>query len=173
MKSSICWFRSILLIVLILPVNKVFSQSKFELSGGLGVPEYNNLKLRYGKNLQVGACVHFWYDKGGGIFSEYYSWSFSAEILYHFAGKSKYAEKPTWYLLVGLGYYHIDLLIDLPHEEYDIGVYPRIGRNIYFSKKMGINFDVGLFLPLSAQEGYEPYDFRLLPSGSISFFMRL
>lgn len=172
MKSSICWFRSILLIVLILFVNKVFSQGKFELSGGLGVPEYNNLKLRYGQNLQVGACVHYWYDKGGGIFSDYYSWSFSAEILYHFSGKSKYVEQPTWYLLAGLGYYHIDLLIDLPHEEYDIGFYPRIGRNLNFSKKLGINFDIGFFLPLSAQEGYD-YNFRLLPSGSISFFIRL
>jgi hypothetical protein len=173
MKSSICCFRSILLLVFVLSVNQVFSQSKFELSGGIGVPEYNNLKLKYGRNFQVGACAHFWYDKGGGIFSEYYSWSCSAEILYHFAGISKYVEQPTWYISGGLGYYHIDLLLDLPHEKYDIGFYPRIGRDINFSSKLGINLDIGLFLPLSAQKNYEPYDFRLLHSGSISLFIRL
>jgi hypothetical protein len=173
MKFSIYWRRSVLFIVLIISINQVFSQSKFEISGGLGVPEYDNLKIRYGQNIQVGACVHFWYDKGGGIFREYYSWSSALEILYHFAGKSKYVEQPTWYLLGGLGYYHNDLLFDVPHEEYDIGFYPRIGRKLNFSKKIGINLDAGLFLPLSAREGYEPYKFRILPSGCISFFIRL
>lgn len=173
MNSSICCFRYILLALLILPVNKLFSQSKFELSGGLGIPEYGDLKFKYGQNFQIGACAHFWYDKGGGIFGEYYSWSCSAEIYYHFAGKSKYYEQKSWYLLAGLGYYHIDNLLDFPHEQYNIGFYPRIGRVFNFSKKTGINLDVGFFLPFSAQTGYEPYEFRLLPSGSLNFFIRL
>ena len=97
MKSSFYWQKSVLFIVLIISINEAFSQSKFEISGGLGVPEYNNLKIRYGQNIQVGASIHFYYDKGGGIFGEYYSWSSALEILYHFAGKSEYVEQPVWY----------------------------------------------------------------------------
>jgi hypothetical protein len=172
MKSSLYLFNSILLIGLILSDNPIIAQGKFELSGGFGIPEIINVKLRYGQNIQVGACVHFLYYSAGGIFSEYYSWSGSAEILYHFAGKAKYVEQRTWYLLGGLGYYHIDYLMDIPHEEYDIGFYPRIGRTLNFSKKIGINLDAGIFLPLSAAETYT-FDFKVLPSGSIGFFIRL
>ena len=172
MRTSAILLRTILLAIIILSANQAFPQGKFEISGGLGAPEMINLRLKYGQNIQVGTCLYYWHYKASGIFPESYDLAFSAEIIYHFSGKSKNVEQGTWYLLGGLGYYHLDNLADLPYEDYDIGFYPRIGRTLNFSKKIGLNFDLGLFLPLSAASEI-PYSFKILPSGSIGFFIRL
>jgi len=164
MKSSICWFRSILLLILILSVNKVFSQSKFDLSGGLGMPELINARLKYGQKIQIGLCVGI-----ATVFGNV-DGSFAAEVKYNFLGKSKYVEQAPWYVLGGLGHYNLQNFGD--YEQYKFAFYPRIGRTINFSKKMGITGDFGVFLPLSAYN-YYTYDFKILPSGGISFFIRL
>jgi hypothetical protein len=172
MKTSPVLLRTILFVILILSVTQAFPQGKFEISGGLGLPDFYNVKFKYGQNIQVGACLHYWHYRSSGIFSAYNDWSCAAEVTYHFSGKSKYVEQPTWYLLGGLGYYHIDYLIDWPYDYCALSFYPRVGRTLNFSKRTGINMDLGLFVPLSASSGY-PYKFRILPSGSISFFIRL
>ena len=168
MKSSIFWIRSILLILLILPVNKVFSQSKFTLSGGLGMPELFNVRLKYGQKIQIGACIGL---ATGELFGQtFVDWSLAAEVTYHFLGKSKYVQEAPWYILGGLGCYHLPILGD--YEAYNAAFYPRIGRTINFSKRIGITGDFGVFLPLSANN-YKTYNFKILPCGSISFFIRL
>jgi hypothetical protein len=176
MKRSILKLQ-ILLLGLLLMNNPIFSQSKFELSGGFGIPELLNVKARYGHNLQVGASIGLlgpfeWY--GGNV----WDWSCTAEILYHFAGKSKYTEQPTWYLSGGLGIHHLNLMcpFDYCYESYDISFNPRIGKTLNLSKKTGLNCDIGVFLPLSMSQDeslYNKLDFKVLPSGSISFFIRL
>jgi hypothetical protein len=172
MRNSSVSFRIILFVMLILSAAQAFPQGKFEISGGLGLPELTNIKLKYGQNIQVGACLHYWHYSQGGIFSAYNDWSCAAELTYHFSGGSKYIDQPTWYLLGALGYYHIDYLIDWPYDYCALSFYPRIGRTINFSKRTGLNMDLGLFIPLSASTG-NPYKLRILPSGSISFFVRL
>jgi hypothetical protein len=168
MKSSIYLFKSILLIGLIFSANPTKSQGKLELSGGFGMPELINLKMKYGKNVQVGAGVGIypfeWFNE------TVVDWSINADITYHFGGKSKYTEQAPWFISGGLGFF--DLGVINPYESYDISFNPRIGRTLNFSKRMGANLDFGLFLPLSASKGYS-YDFMLLPSGSFSFFIRL
>jgi hypothetical protein len=57
MKPSQSLCGVFLLIALTLCVNQAFSQGKFELSAGLGMPEFYNIKARYGQNVQVGLCV--------------------------------------------------------------------------------------------------------------------
>jgi hypothetical protein len=172
MKNSPIFLRTLLFALLILSATRAFPQGKFEISGGCGIPELSNLKLKFGQNIQVGACLHYWHYSRAGIFSAYNDWSCAAEVTYHFSGKSKYVDQPTWYLLGGLGYYHIDYLIDWPYDNCDISFYPRIGRTLNFSKRTGINMDLGLFVPLSASSG-NPYKFRILPSASIGLFIRL
>jgi hypothetical protein len=146
-----------------------FSQGKFELSGGVGIPELINMKLNYGQNIQVGASMGFlpmeWFGE------TVVDWTFSTEISYHFAGKSKFVEQPTWYISGELGYF--DLGIMEPYEGYDIAFCPRIGRTINFSKKTGVKIDAGVFLPLSKSSTYNTYDFKVLFSGNIGFFIRL
>jgi hypothetical protein len=146
-----------------------FSQGKFELSGGVGIPELINMKLKYGQNIQVGASAGFlpieWFGE------TVVDWTVSTEISYHFAGKSKFVEQPTWYISGELSYF--DLGIMEPYEGYDLAFCPRIGKTISFSKKTGINLDAGMFLPLSKSSAYSTYDFKVLFSGNICIFIRL
>jgi hypothetical protein len=168
MRSSIYIFNSILLIGLILSDNPIDAQGKLELSGGFGMPELFNLKMKYGKDVQIGASVGIypfeWFNE------TVVDWSCNAEITYHFSGKSKYVEQAPWFISGGFGFF--DLGVIDPYESYDISFNPGIGRTLNFSKRMGVNLVIGLFLPLSAAKDYT-YDFRLLPSGSISIFIRL
>jgi hypothetical protein len=173
MKSN-GWFVKLASVIgLLLVTTTNLAQRRIEFSAGCGVPEYTNIRIKYGDNIQFGICGHYFYEKPSGSFGPYHSWVLTAESVYHFAGRSHLVSQPTWYLLGGIGYFHNDLIVDIPHEEFDVGFYPRIGRTFNFSNRMGINADMGLYLPLSARDGYKPYRFRLLPSGGISLFVRL
>jgi hypothetical protein len=153
---------------LIFSDNPIKAQGKLELSGGFGMPELFNLKMKYGKVVQIGASVGIypfeWFNE------TVIDWSCNAEITYHFSGKSKFVEQAPWYISGGFGFF--DLGVIDPYGSYDISFNPRIGRTLNFSKRMGANLDIGLFMPLSAEKDY-PYEFTLLPSGSLSFFIRL
>jgi hypothetical protein len=154
---------------LLILTNSGFSQSKTEASLGFGWPELINTRIRYGQDIQVGVCVGF-------IAFEFFDelvvdWSCSAEVLHHFAGKSKYTEQEPWYLLGGLGYYHFPMFEN--YDQYDIGFYPRLGRTINFSPGAGLNLDVGILLPMSRSPDNETFDFMILPTGSISLTFRL
>jgi len=162
MKIHILKLQVLFLLVLLLN-NPVCSQSKFEVSAGLGMPELINVKAKYGQNIQVGASLGFVPIKWFGDY--FVDWSVATEISYHALGKSKFVDQPPWYILIGIGYFHLNVLD--PYENYDVGFYPRIGRTLNFSKKTGVNLDSGLFLPFSTSE------FKVLWSGDISFFIRL
>jgi hypothetical protein len=169
MRTSTLVIRVLISAILMIYSYQGFAQSKFELSGGVGIPELINMKLNYGQNIQVGASVGFlpieWFGE------TVVDWTISAEISYHFAGKSKLIEQSTWYISGALGYY--DLGIIVPYEDYNIAFNPRVGRTINFSKKTGIKMDAGAFLPLSKSPTNSTYDFKVLFSGNISFFIRL
>ena len=169
MKITPISLKIILIAVLILSVNEAFPQGKFEISGGLGLPALSNLRIKYGTDLQIGACIGLGVESGydGNKFA---IWSVSAEINYHFSGKSKYVDQHPWYALAGLGCF--DLAWVKGYEDYDIGFYPGIGRTLNFSKRIGINCDIGVFLPLSAAPNQQ-FNFKILPAGNISFFIRL
>jgi hypothetical protein len=158
-----------LFIGMLLIASSGFSQSKTEASLGFGWPELINARIRYGQDVQVGVCAGFFAFE---FFDELVvDWSCSAEILYHFAGKSKYNEQAPWYCLAGIGYYHFQLYEN--YDPYDVAFYPRLGRVINFPEIGGLYLDVGLFLPLSGAPGSDSFEFRLLPSGSIGLFIRL
>lgn len=153
-------------------MNPIFSQSKFELSTGLGVPEFINVKAKYGQNLQVGLCIGGY--AGQGFFGSqkiFVQGSIAAEVAWHLLGKSEFSEKPPWYILCGLGFYDIPAVGS--YGIYNVGMYPRLGRSISFSKRFGMNLDIGLFIPLSMHSSYSTYRFEGLGCGSVGFFVRL
>ena len=165
MKTSPIVLRTILFVILILTVNKAFPQGKFELSCGYGWPDLSNLKIKYGKNIQIGASQSF--ARLGGDNPKIFLWTTAAEIYYHFGGKSKFTEQPPWYLMGGLG-----CVWGRDGDDNTVYLYPRLGRKINFSKRTGINLDAGAFIPLSKELG-DFMGFPIWPSGSISFFIRL
>ncbi|MEI6276096.1 MAG: hypothetical protein WCP08_08900 [Prolixibacteraceae bacterium] len=166
------WMIRILLLTgFIFTVKPAFTQSKFELSGGLGVPEYLNARIKYGQKIQAGVCAGF--IAGTFYGNAFFNGSIAAEITCHLLGQSKYVEQPPWYLLGGLGYYYLPMSAD--YGQYKFAFYPRIGRTINFSKKSGLNLDFGAFLPLSEESYYHPnrLEFKVLLSCSIGLFLRL
>jgi hypothetical protein len=156
MKILTLIFKIILLAGLILSDNPVLSQGKFEVSGGFGWPERINLKIKYGNDIQIGTSLGFLPGKGN-----YNIGPFTADIYYHFSGKSELVDQRPWYLLGSLGYGFGDIYFC-----------PRVGRTFNFYKKLGINFDAGAFLPFN-KELRDFLDSPVYPSGSISFFVRL
>ena len=165
MKIRLCTL-SIILIGLFFINVPGYSQSKFELSYGVGFPELINMKISYGKNVKIALSQSIF------PFSDISEPPLpvgptSIEVYYHFAGKSKYIVQPSWYLMGGLG-------IFWPHTQVTglpgiaFCAYPRIGRTINFSKSIGINVDAGVFIPF-----FDFFHSSVFPSLSINFFFRL
>jgi hypothetical protein len=144
-----------------------FSQSKPEVSVGAGMPELVNMKFRFGNNTQLGMSAGF--ITFAFIDDDAVNWSLAIEGVHHYAGSSKYSELKTWYLMLGAGYYQFDVVRH--YDNFDLAIYPRLGKKCYFSKKSGVNLDAGLFVPLSTSSFHEE-GFRILPSGSIGLFVR-
>jgi hypothetical protein len=154
-------FKSCIILLGLLLINDpVFSHGKFEISAGIGWPDATNLKIKYGKNIQVGASLGF---LQGNKYVGAILVCPIAELYYHFGGKSKITEQPPWYLYGGLGFSPFLLFGE------DIFFCPRLGRSFNFSKRIGINFDAGAFIPFFNFF----YNIPIFPSGSVSFFIRL
>lgn len=164
---------------LIIFSNPIFPQSKFEMSGGFGIPNWLNIGLKYGSKIQIGSTIGFLQMPDKYIYK-----SLSLNIYYHFAGKSNFSTQSPWYLNGGIGYqnsYDQDR-INHSNDEKSFFIYPRIGRTFNLSKKTGFNFDAGVFFGaiyynnsfdgLRMRNGFEFVD-AVMPSGSISFFFRL
>ncbi|MBN2481712.1 MAG: hypothetical protein JXB19_08235 [Bacteroidales bacterium] len=142
-----------------------FSQSRFEIAGGLGLPEALAVKIKYGRTLQVGVSQGIWFLNLLGSPAELINAPTFAEIYYHFSGKPKFNEPLPWYVYGGFGYRF--------GEDYVIFC-PRIGRSFYDSEKFGVNIDAGLFFFLKRSSAeIQKQDFMIWLSGSISFFIRL
>jgi hypothetical protein len=138
---------------MLLICNSISSQHKFELAGGAGYPELISLKIKYGGNIQVGLSQTGPVDWGSSLV-----WGpIATEIYYHFGATSRYIDRKKWYLLGGVIFWWEPAAF-----------YPRIGRTINFSKRVGINLDAGVTIPLGSEIITE-FD----PSGYISLFIRL
>jgi hypothetical protein len=137
-------------------IDEVYSQDKFELSGGFGLPEAYNIRIKYGgRNVKIALGVGFLPN------SEKLR-TVDIDIYYHFAKKSKFSDNLVWYALGGLNFMKYG-----GNNESSTELYPylRVGRTINFSKKFGLNFDIGAI--------YNAYDdSHVLPSGSIGFLIR-
>jgi hypothetical protein len=165
MKTCNIIIKMILFAGILLSDPPAFSQSKYEISGGLGFPEMISLKIKYGKVIQIGFSQSIAPFNGNVPVGPT-----SLEIYYNFAGKPKFNEQPPWYLIGGLGYFWSQEggIYDDEDKGIPLCFYPRIGRHFNFSKIAGINFDAGAFIPFFDFEGT-----YIWPSLNISFFIRL
>jgi hypothetical protein len=169
---KILLLRSCLILSGLLFLNKcAFSQSRFEISGGYGLPEVINLKVKYGQNFQIGlsqGCKKSNSPENGLMGST------SLEIYCHFGTNSKYISQRVWYLLAGLnGYYNY---YDNSYG-YSSGsgflFYIRFGRTINLSQRIGFTIDLGPMLLNQNVKKHLYLDTSVFPSGNFGFFVRL
>lgn len=136
---------------------------------GFGYPELVYVGLQsYRNTFQFGA--------GAGTLPGYDHSIFSAFIQggYHFGGKAKYNLIPPWYAKTLLGYGYEE---SSTTTWYSVFLSPRIGRNFYFGKKTGIDFEMGISFEIWEKkvERYPSdwnfdFDFPVVPTISFGFF---
>ncbi len=160
-----------ILVVLLFLTNVLFSQNKFELSTGFGMPDYINLKIKYGSRFQFGAGVGTLpLDKGlrylTAVLHDQYSgyittWSF--DFYYHFS-RAKNNSLFKWYWNNGISFASVDPKDSYPYYKEKIRLYySRIGRSFNFSDHTGLNLDIGIM----AEESWytQSLNHRLGPDG--------
>ena len=171
-----CIAKQIIFFFIILFSNSLlFSQGKFEVSGGFGLPEYFNIKLKFGGKFQAGASFGNYQDQSSNKLFV------SADCYYNFA-KSKKTDLNTWYINIGVTYEPTNYSFN--SEEKSLFFYSRSGRSFNFTKHMGIKLDLGFMLgdEWTIVSGMGPAmhgkvlsdtkDFHFYPAGSISYFIR-
>lgn len=135
---------------------------KFALGGGVGVPEFINLNLKYGsRNLKAGFGV--------GFFPVYVKMDLDFSIYYHFARKSRFNNNFLWYARGGVDLLKPNSVIKNQYKvrETEYILLIRLGRTFEFSKRSGLNLDIGIVF-------YDDFSLAAnFPIGSIGYFYRL
>lgn len=169
-----------ILFLMFLVINPLFAQKKTELAMGAGFPEAINLKLKYGNNNKVGISAGIFPDI---YYSSYDNKSYSRNYttlsleIYHYFRKQNDTIRSKWYCNSGISFWP-------GSDEKSVFLFLRFGRSIYFSKKTGINFDLGFAPGIHSERKivgsmtyqtipYKETTFLPLPSCSFSFFFRL
>ena len=153
--SRIC----LLIINLLIFNSSIYSQRKLEVGIGTGFPDYLNMKIRYGNNLQFGISKSF------PILDEIQLNPINAELYIHFAGKKQYGQRPFYFLggysFQGTNYWTRDYRY----------IYSMLGIS-FVGKKVGVNYDVGLIFP---NKEFEEYFMGgpILFSFNLSLYLRL
>ena len=146
---------------------------KVNISAGMGSPELLNVGLRYQLDqAQIGLSFGSMPVKDESMVS------FAGDVYYHFAGSSVLSNRRPWYGRGGLTWlrYETDNLIDK-----HLYLNTRLGRDLYFSEKFGVNIDTGLSFELHRERARKvppgmwsfQLDFPVLPSVGIGFFYRI
>jgi hypothetical protein len=158
MKNNV--LKICLLIVNLLIFNSsIYSQRKFEVGIGTGFPDYLNMKIRYGNNLQLGISKSF------RALDEIKLNPINAELYIHFAGKKQNDQHPFYFLggysFQGTNYWTRGYRY----------IYSMLGIS-FVGNKVGVNFDAGLIFP---NKEFEEYFMGgpILFSFSLSLYLRL
>ena len=148
----------LLLFCFLLFNNLVYSQNKVEADIGVGLFEGISLKVKYGNNAQIALCQGF---------AQRSFWMTGVEGYYHFAGLSKHVDQRTFYVLVGIS----ATLFASGYDSFEkIILYSRIGKTINFSKKSGLNLDVGAGILWA--DDIDGYHSSMVPTFGIHYFRR-
>jgi hypothetical protein len=139
----------------------IISQSKFDVGVGTGLPEFTNIKIKYGNNLQAGISKSF-HPVIPFVNITLTPWEF--ELYLHFAGKERYEQRP-FYLFGSYGIFETSKFT----PKYRCFCL-RLGRS-FIGQRLGMNIDLGLGFP---NKDFDKYLIgTVFPTGSINFYFRL
>ncbi len=115
--------------------NNLFGQKKVDISAGIGVPEFINICARYQiSQTQIGFGIGYFPDKDNSIFS------LSGDLFFHFGGVSELSNRHPWHIRSGISFLKIES--ETVYDNFWL-LNLRIGREINFSKKIGVGIDAG------------------------------
>lgn len=173
-------FRGAVLLLLgTLVLQQAQSQGKVDVAAGAALPEmlYGGLRLQL-KPFQLGGSV--------GTVPLLHNESVltvSGDLFFHFAGRARYSDRRPVYLRTGVTY----LRDELKSESIDKVTYlnVRIGSDLNFSKRFGMNIDGGASFELTKERvdlnpsndndwfsGFA-IDFPVVPAVTVGVFCRL
>lgn len=148
------------------------AQRNFDFAAGIGGLEMWHVAARYQlKQFKSGMSIGTYFiHRTNDI-------GLSADVYYHFAGKSKYTEVRPWYGRVGLHYQRYE---DEYSKLQEYWLQYTIGRDFNLSKKFGIALDLGMSKRISQKEEikkprntWDLFDFSSWPGGSLQVYYRL
>jgi hypothetical protein len=178
----------VLIISLLMFPHFLFSQTNAEISAGISLPEFLNLKIKFGNNFQICGSI--------GYLPLIQGWSLSTDLYYHFPIKAKDNKIRKWYLNSGLSYIPSSEAYSSQPEK-TLLMFSRIGISFYFNKKDnldglhivdGLDFDLGIMFQIWSNEEYSygPHTVGqprqiirqenpsvIGPAASISYFFKL
>jgi len=162
MKKQITLMRVVLISFMLLAVQSLSAQGKFEISTGAGLFDGIFLKAKYGNKIQVGVSQD--------LVSQLHTTG--VEVYYRLPRKSAPEMPGPFYLMCGVSTTLFGKGYDTFEQSF---IYPRIGRSFIIpgrSSRFGLNADLGVTFHRSTNppEGYIT-DFVPI-SGSLGFFYR-
>jgi hypothetical protein len=172
-KGNLLYILLLFSIFLFYGGNQLLGQEKLNISIGMGLPELLNVGVRYQlEQAQIGISFGSMPVKDESLISV------SGDVYYHFGGLSELSNRRPWYGRIGLNYFREETKTFVDKNIY---LNLRIGRDINFSKKIGIDIDAGAFFQLFHdrinKEPSSGWNFDLeipvLPSLGIGLFYRL
>ncbi|MFC2090837.1 hypothetical protein ACFLT1_08675 [Bacteroidota bacterium] len=133
LKPGFVFFLTVLL--LCGNLKPLSGQDKLTISGGFGIPEYYNLGATYTLNhSQIGMGIG--YLPYNGILM-----TASGDYYYHVGGVFEQSGKRPWFGRIGFVYNYEENYYNIWH---DVFLNARIGREINFSRKLGVSLDAGV-----------------------------
>lgn len=168
--------RTFILAALIIPglQDSAFSQERFNLSLGIGVPEFIHIGGRYQFNqCQLGLGMGLIPATDESLISV------TSDFYYHFAGTSSLSQRRLWFARTGLVFIRDNYETAIDDYLY---LNLRLGRDINLNRKMGLALDAGAIFQLlkETREKNPPgtgWDFDLnfpvLPAFGIGVFYRI
>jgi hypothetical protein len=166
----------VLLNILFLNEKNLNGQHTLDVIAGIGFPELLTTGFRAQLNqVQIGFKI------GSFPFSESTYLTLSGEVYYHFGEHVLFTKRKITYIKVGLNYFKDE---NAWEKDVTVLVGISVGRDIYISRKMGINLDCGLFFKIKdfkmnkesfiSSNSYElPTLSWVMPYVSLALFYRL
>jgi len=119
---------------------QAIGQDKINISAGFGMMEMINLGIQFpGKENQLGFSFGYFPDKNGSVIT------ISGDLFFHIAGSSELSNRRPWFIKTGIMYFRTE---SNKYIDKYVLLNLRIGREMNFSKKVGIAVDGGPMIKL-------------------------
>ncbi len=144
-KSKLFLHISITISVLFCFSTSSLGQDKISLSAGIGILEFANVGVRYQiKQSQIGVSAGIYPTDEESI------WSIAGDLHLHLGELSNLSSRKPWYFRFGFVYVQNDNSTGTGHKNYYLSI--RFGREINFSKKVGLYIDFGFNIDVEKSE---------------------